>query len=73
VLPEPIKRRRINRHHLFSESYSGIVTVDFDFSDDEDDDFDILEFFRHSLLWDNNETSDSDISDLFELSNEVLI
>lgn len=73
VLPEPTRRRRLNRHHLFSESYSGVVTVDFDFSDDEEDDFDILEFFRHSLLWDNNDTSDSDISDLFELSNEVLI
>lgn len=70
-LPEPQRRHRINRSG-YVESFSNVVTVDFDFSDDEDDDFDILEFFRHSLLWEN-ETSDSDISDLFELSNEVLI
>lgn len=67
-LPEPRKRHRYNRCG-YSESFSNVVTVDFDFSENEDDDFDILEFFRHSLLWDN-ETSDSDPSALFELSSD---
>lgn len=71
-LPEPTRRHRINKSG-YVESFSNVVTVDFDFSDDEDDDFDILEFFRHSLLWEN-ETSESEVdSELFELSNEVLI
>ena len=70
-LPEPSRRHRLNRHgHL--ESYSSVVRIDFDFSDDEDDDFDIMEFFRHSLLWEH-ETTESDFSDLFELSDEFLI
>lgn len=69
-LPEPKKRHRLNRDE-FSESYSNVVTVDFDFSDDEDDDFDILEFFRHSLLWEH-ETSESEFSELFEFSDEFL-
>ena len=47
-----------------------MIHIDFDFSDDEDDEFDLLEFFRQNLVWDNE--SDSDISDFFELSDEFL-
>lgn len=68
-LPEPKKRHRFNQNGL-SEAYSTLVTVDFDFSDDETDDFDILEFFRNSLLWENEE-SDSNYSNMFELSDEL--
>lgn len=70
-LPEPKKRHRFNGNGL-SEAYSTLVTVDFDFSDDEENDFDILEFFRNSQLWENEET-DSDFSNLFELSDELLL
>lgn len=69
-LPAPTKRHRLNRDGNL-EAFSNIVRIDFDFSDDEEDDFDILEFFRHSLLWDTE--TDSDFSDLFELSDEFLI
>jgi hypothetical protein len=69
-LPAPTKRHRYNREGRL-ESYSSIVRIDFDFSDDEDDDFDILEFFRHSLLWDPD-TDSEDFSDLFDLSDEFL-
>lgn len=72
-LPEPTRRYRLNRNGL-AEAYSNIIRIDFDFSDDENDDFDILEFFRHSLLWDTeNEDNESDQSDIFELSDEFLI
>ena len=69
-LPEPTKRRRFN-HNGELETYSNMIHIDFDFSDDEDDEFDLLEFFRQNLLWDNE--SDSEFSDFFELSDEFLI
>jgi len=69
-LPAPTKRHRYNRDGNL-EGFTNIVRIDFDFSDDEDDDFDILEFFRHSLLWDTE--TDSDYSDILELSDEYLI
>ena len=68
-LPEPAKRRRFN-YNGDLETYSNMIHIDFDFSDDEDDEFDLLEFFRQNLVWDNE--SDSDISDFFELSDEFL-
>ncbi len=68
-LPEPTKRRRFN-YNGDLETYSNMIHIDFDFSDDEDDEFDLLEFFRQNLVWDNE--SDSDISDFFELSDEFL-
>lgn len=69
-LPAPVKRHRLNRDGNL-EAFSNIVRIDFDFSDDDEDDFDILEFFRHSILWDTE--TDSDYSDMFELSDEFLI
>ncbi len=68
-LPEPTKRRRFN-YNGDLETYSNMIHIDFDFSDDEDDEFDLLEFFRQNLVWDNE--SDSEISDFFELSDEFL-
>ena len=73
TLQEPVKRRRFNRYGDM-ESYSGLIRIDFDdddFDDEDDDDFDIFEFFRHSLLLDTE--TESDFSDLFELSDEFFI
>lgn len=67
-LPEPQKRYRPD----YNNEYSSVVTVYFDFSEDEDDDFDVLEFFRSNVQWEND-TSDSDVSDLFELSGDLQI
>ena len=69
VLPDPTKRTRLN-HNGDLERYSNIVTIDFDFSD-EDDQFDILEFFRHNVLFDDSD-SDYDM-DLFELADELFL
>lgn len=70
-LPEPTRRHRSNRTD-FENEYSNVVTVFFEFSEDEDEDIDVIEFFRNSLHWEN-ETSDSDESEsLFELSNDLL-
>lgn len=68
-LPDPTRRLRYNRSGGV-ESYSNVVTIDFDFSDD-DDEFDFLEFFRHNILWDTE--TESDFSDLFELSDDFLM
>lgn len=69
-LPEPTKRRRFNNNGDL-ETYSNMIHIDFDFSDDEDEEFDLLAFFRQNLLWENE--SDSEFSDFFELSDEYLI
>lgn len=67
-LPEP--RRRYNRDGNL-ENYSNFVRIDFNISDDdEDDEFDLFEFFRQNLLWDTD--TESDFSDFFELSSEFL-
>ncbi len=62
-LPEPQKRNRSD----YNDEYSSVLTVFFDFSDEEVDDFDVLEFFRSNVQWEND-TSDSELSDLFEFS-----
>ncbi len=62
-LPEPQKRNRSD----YNDEYSSVLTVFFDFSDEEVDDFDVLEFFRNNVQWEND-TSDSELSDLFEFS-----
>ncbi len=67
-LPEPQKRNRSD----YNDEYSSVLTVFFDFSDEEVDDFDVLEFFRSNVQWEND-TSDSDVSDLFELSGDLQI
>ena len=78
--PQAGRRHRLNRHGQL-ERFSNVVQVDFDFSDDDDDEFDLLEFFRHQLLWDHddddnddddNDTSNTDYAaiaaELFDLS-----
>jgi len=67
-LPEPQKRNRSD----YNDEYSSVLTVFFDFSDEEVDDFEVLEFFRSNVQWEND-TSDSDVSDLFELSGDLQI
>ncbi len=62
-MPEPQKRNRSD----YNDEYSSVLTVFFDFSDEEVDDFDVLEFFRNNVQWEND-TSDSELSDLFEFS-----
>jgi hypothetical protein len=69
VLPDPTKRARYNRDGDL-ERYSNIVTIDFDFSDEEDQ-FDILEFFRNNIMFDDSD-SDYDM-DLFELADELFL
>jgi hypothetical protein len=60
-LPSPTQRRRLN-HNGVLESFSNLVRVDFDFSDD-DSDYDIFEFIRNNLISDNIDT-ESDFSEL---------
>jgi hypothetical protein len=69
-LPDPTKRRRYNRLGNI-ESYSNLVRIDFDYSDDEDEqnEFDIIEFLRHHFMVGDTD-DESDLSDLFELSSE---
>jgi hypothetical protein len=56
-------------HEGILESFSNMVRVDFDLSDD-DSDYDLLEFLAQNLIPDNIDTesdiSDLSISDLFE-------
>lgn len=69
-LPDPAKRRRFNRYGDL-ESYSNLVRIDFDYSDDDEEvnEFDIIEFLRnHLMLVDTDD--ESDLSELFELSSE---
>lgn len=69
-LPEPTKRRRFNREGNL-ESYSNIVRIDFNFSDEDDEDeLDFLFFLRQNLMGDTD--TESDFSDIFELSSEFL-
>ena len=63
-MPSPTQRRRLN-HSGILESFSNIIRVDFDNSDESgDDDYDIFEFLRQNLI---NETLDTE-SDFSELS-----
>jgi hypothetical protein len=52
-LPEPGKRRRFNRFGDL-ESYSNFIEVNFDYSDDEDEEYDLIEFLRNHLDWDDS-------------------
>ena len=69
-LPDPTRRRRFNRFGE-TEAYSNLVRIDFDYSDEDDEEteFDILEFLRHHFLIGETD-EESDLSDLFELSSE---
>lgn len=69
-LPEPVKRRRFNRDGDL-ETYSNMVRIDLNYSDDEDDDeLDLMFFLRSNLIGDTD--TESDFSDFLELSTEFL-
>jgi hypothetical protein len=51
-LPAPGRRRRFNRFGDL-ESYSRLIRIDLDYSDDEDEEYDLIEFLQNHIDWDD--------------------
>ena len=55
------------------ETYTNMIHIDFDLSDDDDGDFDLMDFFRQTMIISDTESDFFEFSDFFELSDEFLI